>query len=333
MRKIALGKTNLLVTKTAFGALPIQRCSVDEAVEILKMAKDNGINFFDTARAYSDSEKKLGIAFEECRDEVIIATKTHAANIDEMKKHIEISLNMLRTDYIDIYQFHNVKEVPMEDSDMYQYMLKLKQQGTIKHIGVTTHTRASAVTAIESGLYETLQYPIFCLSDEKDIDLIKKCKEKNIGLIAMKGMGGGLIDDPGVAFSFFENYDNICTIWGVQKKEELNDFLVLDKNPPTIDKEMTDKLQKYKNELAGDFCRGCGYCTSACPIGIEINNCARMTLLCGRAVWQEFVTEEWQAKMELINDCIECEACVARCPYSLDIPNLLKKNLGDYYQF
>ena len=333
MRKIPLGRTNIMVSKTAFGALPLQRRSVEGAVELLRAAKEGGINFFDTAREYTDSEKKLGIAFEGCRDEVIIATKTHAANVEEMKIHLETSLKMLKTDYIDLYQFHNVKEVPKEESPMYQYMLELKKQGVVKHIGATSHTYDSAVTVIESGLYETLQYPLFCLSDAKDLDLIEKCRVNNMGVIAMKGMGGGLIDDPKVAFSFFEEYSNVCTIWGMQTKDELGDFMELEANPGIADNNIKQKLERYKQELNGEFCRSCGYCLSACPVGIEISNCARMTQLCGRAVWQDFVTEQWQAKMQMINDCIECRACVEKCPYGLDIPNLLKKNLREYNEF
>lgn len=333
MRKIALGKTGLMVTKTAFGALPVQRCSVEDAVELLRAAKDSGINFFDTARAYTDSEKKIGIAFKDCRQEVIIATKTHAKNLDEMKEHLETSLKMLQTDYIDVYQFHNVSNVPTEESQMYQYMLELKDKGIIRHIGATSHSYDSAVTVVESGLYETLQYPIFCLSDEKDLGLVQKCKDNDMGVIAMKGMGGGLIDDPKVAFAFLEGYSNLCTIWGVQTKDELNDFVELEANPAMVDEQISKKLQQYKEELNGEFCRSCGYCLSACPVNIEISNCARMTQLCGRAVWQDFVTEAWQGKMQMINDCIECRACVEKCPYSLDIPNLLKKNLREYNQF
>ncbi len=333
MRKMPLGKTNLMVTKTAFGALPLQRCSVEDAAELLHAAKEAGINFFDTAREYTDSEKKLGLAFQDCRNEVIIATKTHAESVEEMKMHLETSLKMLETDYIDLYQFHNVKEVPKEESPMYQYMLELKKQGVIKHIGATSHTYDSALTVIESGLYETLQYPLFCLSNEKDLGLIEKCRANNMGVIAMKGMGGGLIDDPKVAFSFFEGYSNVCTIWGIQTRDELSDFIELEANPAIINEQIKQKLKSYKKELNGEFCRSCGYCLSACPVGIEISNCARMTQLCGRAVWQDFVTEQWQAKMQMINDCIECRACVEKCPYSFDIPNLLKKNLREYNEF
>ena len=333
MRKITLGKTNLEVTKTAFGVLPLQRRSVEDAVEILQTAKNSGINFFDTARAYTDSEEKVGIAFKGCRDDVIIATKTHASNLQEMKEHLKTSLQMLQTDYIDIYQFHNVKDVPKENDDMYKYMLELKDKGTIKHIGATSHSYDSAVEVVSCGLYDTLQYPIFCLSDEKDLGIIEMCKKHNVGLIAMKGMGGGLIDDAKIAFSFLDSYDNVATIWGVQRKEELLEFIELDKNPPVQDDVLQEKIAKYKSELGGDFCRGCGYCLSNCPVGIQINNCARMSQLLRRAVWQSFVTDEWRQNMKMIDECIECRACTEKCPYSLDIPKLLKKNLADYNEF
>lgn len=333
MRKIILGKTGLNVTKTAFGALPIQRCSTSEAVKILQKAYEAGINFFDTARAYSDSEQKIGIALSGVRENIIIATKTHATTIDEMKEHIKESLDMLQTDYIDIYQFHNVKNVPKRGNGMYEYMLRLKEQGTIKHIGATAHTYTVAIEVIESGLYETLQYPIFCLSDDKDIGIGKKCLDANIGVIAMKGMGGGLVDDPDTAFAFYEMHENITTIWGVQAKRELDDFIRLDKAPPILDKSIKKKIDEYKAKLGGDFCRGCGYCMSACEQSIQIANCARMSLLCGRSVWENFITDEWQSNMEKINDCTSCGKCVKQCPYSLDIPNLLKKNLKEYYEF
>ena len=333
MRKIVLGKTNLKVTKTAFGALPIQRRTIEDAVEVLRMAKDTGINFFDTARAYTDSEKKVGIAFKNCREDVIIATKTHITSLHDVKRNLETSLEMLQTDYIDIYQFHNAKDVPMIDSPMYQFIVDMKNQGVIKHIGVSAHSYDSAVKAVESGLYETLQYPIFCLSDEKDLGLIQKCKDNNVGIIAMKGMGGGLIDNPKVAFSFFEKYDNISTIWGIQSKEELNDFVELEKNPPVMDGVFKKEIKKYKEELGGDFCRSCGYCLSACPAEIKISNCARMSQLLKRAVWQDFVSDTWQENMKKIEECIECRKCIEKCPYSLDIPNLLKKNLKEYNEF
>jgi len=333
MRKIVLGKTNLKVTKTAFGALPIQRRTIEDAVEVLRMAKDTGINFFDTARAYTDSEKKVGIAFKNCREDVIIATKTHITSLHDVKRNLETSLEMLQTDYIDIYQFHNAKDVPMIDSPMYQFIVDMKNQGVIKHIGVSAHSYDSAVKAVESGLYETLQYPIFCLSDEKDLGLIQKCSDNNVGIIAMKGMGGGLIDNPKVAFSFFEKYDNISTIWGIQSKEELNDFVELEKNPPVMDGVFKKEIKKYKEELGGNFCRSCGYCLSACPAEIKISNCARMSQLLKRAVWQDFVSDTWQENMKKIEECIECRKCIEKCPYSLDIPNLLKKNLKEYNEF
>lgn len=333
MRKVVLGKTNLNVTKVSFGALPLQRTSKEDAVKILHHAYNSGINFYDTARSYTDSEQKIGLALSDVRDKIIIATKTHSKNLEEMKRHVDESLKMLKTDYIDLYQFHNSKVVPLQDDDMYKFMLQLKDSGVVKHIGITNHSYDNIVQAIESNLYSTIQFPIFCLSGEKDLSLVDMCKKHNIGVIAMKGMGGGLVDDASLAFTFYENYKTVVPIWGVQTIAELNDFIELDKNPPKYSNEIYKKIDNYRKELGGEFCHSCGYCHSACPQGIFIRNCARMSLLCGRAVWQDYVTEYWQKEMAKIETCTNCRACVEKCPYNLDIPNLLKKNLAQYKEF
>ena len=160
MRKITLGKTGLDVTKVGFGALPIQRRNMGDAKKILRKAYDSGVNFFDTARGYSDSEEKIGNALSDVRSNIIIATKTHVSTTDDMKKHINESLTLLKTDYIDIYQFHNLAKVYGADSDMYKQMLSFKEQGLIRHISVTAHKADVATGYIETGLYDTLQYPI-----------------------------------------------------------------------------------------------------------------------------------------------------------------------------
>ena len=159
MDKVVLGKTGLEVNKNGFGALPIQRVTKKEAVYLLQKAFYNGINYFDTARAYSDSEEKMGAAFEYTRDKIIISTKSQAQNGEEMRRHLEESLKNLRTDYIDIYQFHNPAFCPRpgDGTGLYEAALKAKEEGKIRHIGITNHRIAVAKEAIESGLYETMQ--------------------------------------------------------------------------------------------------------------------------------------------------------------------------------
>lgn len=333
MRKIKLGKTGLSVTKIGFGALPIQRRNMDDAIKILRKAYESGVNFYDTARGYSDSEEKIGNALGDVRSKIIIATKTHGKSPDEMKKHIEQSLKLLKTDYIDIYQFHNASMVHEADSLMYKQMLSFKEQGLIRHISVTAHKAKVAMDCIESGLFDTLQYPISCISDELDIEVVTKAETSGMGVIAMKAMAGGLVDKAILPFAFLEQFKSTVPIWGIQHMEELLEFVELDKNPPALDAEMQKRIDIYKKELSGDFCRGCGYCVKGCPADIQINMAARMTLLCGRAVWQNFVTEDAQAMMAKIDDCIDCGQCSMACPYDLNTPELLRKNQREYKVF
>ncbi len=331
MATVKLGKTGIVTDKNGFGALPIQRVSDDEAVRILKKAYDGGVTFFDTARFYTDSEHKLGLAFKGMRDKVIIATKTAAKNADEFQKDIRTSLDNLQTDYIDIYQFHNPSFCPKpgDGTGLYEAMLEAKQNGMIKHIGITNHRLKVAHEAIDSGLYETLQFPFCYLASDEDIELVTKCKQADMGFIAMKALSGGLITDSRAAYAFEAEFDNVLPIWGVQRESELDEFLSYVTNPPAMTDDIRALIDNDRKQLQGDFCRGCGYCMP-CPAGIEINNCARMSLLLRRSPSELQLTPEVQAKMMKIEDCMHCGHCRSMCPYHLDTPALLAKNLEDY---
>ena len=336
MQKVILGKTGIEVSKNGFGALPIQRISKKDAVYLLQKAFYNGINYFDTARAYSDSEEKIGAAFEYTRDKIIISTKTMAATGRELEQDLEQSLRLLRTDYIDIYQLHNPSFCPRpgDESGLYDAALKAREQGKIRHIGITNHRIAVAEEAIGSGLYETLQFPFSYLASEGEIELTKKCREADMGFIAMKALSGGLIQNSAAAYAYIAQpqFDNVVPIWGVQKESELDEFLSYQDCPPELDAELAAQIEKDKKELAGDFCRGCGYCMP-CPAGIKINNCARMSLLLRRAPEDGWLSAEWQKEMAMIEDCLHCGQCKSRCPYGLDTPELLARNLADYRSF
>ncbi len=331
MAKVTLGNTGITVEKNSFGALPIQRISKEEAVKLLRRAYEHGISFFDTARWYTDSEEKLGEAFDGIREKIFIATKTGASNAEEFWKDINISLGKLRTDYVDIYQFHNPAFCPKpgDGSGLYEAMLEAKEKGMVRHIGITNHRLNVASEAIESGLYETLQFPFCYLATEKDIELVERCRAAGMGFIAMKALSGGLITNSAAAYAFLAQYDNVLPIWGVQREKELDEFLSYIDNPPEMTKELSAVIAKDREELLGDFCRGCGYCMP-CPAGIEINNCARMSLLLRRSPSKLQLTEEVQAKMKKIEGCLHCDQCKNKCPYGLDTPALLVKNYEDY---
>lgn len=335
MKMITLGRTGLKVTKTAFGALPVQRCGRDEAVRLIRAAYEGGINYFDTANAYSDSEEKLGLALHDVRDRVVISTKSGAKDKKTLAEHIDLSLRRLGTDYIDLFQFHMVPELPdMSDPDgIGAAALEARKAGKILHIGVTTHSIDAAEKAAESGEFETLQYPFSYISLPRELVLPEKCRRSDTGYIAMKGLAGGLLGKNARAcHAFMRQYDNVTNIWGMQSMEELETWLALAREDPELDEGLRAVIEADRAELAGGFCRACGYC-SPCTVGIEIFNCARMDMLLRRSPWQQYYTPEWRAKMEKINDCVGCGACASRCPYGLDTPNLLKYMLRDYNEF
>lgn len=331
MHTVTLGNTGITVNKNGFGALPIQRIPQEDAVRLVRKAYEAGITYFDTARWYTDSEEKLGAAFEGMREKVYIATKTGAANAQGFWQDLEVSLRNLRTDYIDVYQFHNPPACPKpgDGSGLYEAMQQAKEQGKIRHIGITNHRLAVAQEAIASGLYETLQFPFCYLSGEQEMALVTACREAGIGFIAMKALSGGLITNSAAAYAFEAQYDNVLPIWGIQKEKELDEFISYIECPPVMSGRLQDVIAHDRQELSGEFCRGCGYCMP-CPAGIEIHTCARMSLLIRRAPSQAQLTQEAQEMMKKIEGCLHCGQCKGKCPYGLDTPSLLEKNYEDY---
>lgn len=331
MRKVTLGSTGITVNKNGFGALPVQRVSLDTAVALFRKAYENGINFYDTARAYTDSEVKLGEAFDGMREKIYIASKTGAQTAENFWKDLQQTLTNLKTDYLDLYQFHNPAFCPKpgDGTGLYEAMLEAKAQGKVRHIGITNHRLQVAEEAITSGLYETLQFPFSYLSTQKELDLVQKCRGANMGFIAMKALAGGLINNSAAAYAFMAQQENVLPIWGMQRESELDEFLSYQDQEPTLAGELQAVIDHDRQELLGDFCRGCGYCMP-CPAGIEINTCARMSLLLRRSPSAGLLTEESQAKMKKIEDCLHCGSCKKKCPYELDTPALLEKNYQDY---
>ena len=331
MRTVTLGSTGIVTPQNAFGALPIQRVSEQEAVALLRRAYAGGMTYFDTARAYTNSEHRVGLAFSGMRDKVFIATKTMARTPEAFWADLETSLSELRTGYIDVHQFHCVDQAyaPGDGTGMYECMLEAKAQGKIRHIGVTAHKIEVAFDCVASGLYEVLQFPLSYLSGEREAELVRRCREANMGFVAMKGLAGGLIARSDAAMAYLAQFPDVLPIWGVQKEGELDEWL----SYMDVAVEMTPDIEAFiegeRRELAGDFCRGCGYCLP-CPQGIQINQCARISLMLRRAPSEAWLTPQWQRNMERVESCTECRACVARCPYELDIPELLRKNLADY---
>jgi predicted aldo/keto reductase-like oxidoreductase len=334
MSTMKLGKTGLTVCRSGFGALPLQRLDVREAVGLLRRAHENGINFFDTARMYTDSEEKIGLAFEHERYGVIIATKTTALTRTDALASIETSLAGLRTDYIDIMQLHNPETLPdpADPESAYAGLAEARGRGVVRYIGISSHNLQRALAAARSGLYDTVQFPLSSLSSDAELALAAVCRESGCGLIAMKPMAGGLITGAATTFAFLRQFANVLPIWGMQRDSELTEILAFEATPPQLDEWLWKSIRKERFELSGRFCRGCGYCMP-CPQGIQINWAARMSLLLRRAPYRTFLTDEWRDRMRAIRSCVKCGLCGSKCPYNLDPPSLLEENLADYERF
>ena len=246
--------------------------------------------------------------------------------------HIEQSLRHLG--YIDLFQFHNPAVLPdiSDPNGAFAAALEMKEKGYIRHIGITNHRHHIAKAAIESGNFETLQFPFCYLATDVDLELVELCKQADMGFIAMKGLSGGLLNNAAACHAFMQQYENVVPIWGVQRMEELEQWLSLAETSGAMTEELKAVIEKDRKELAGSFCRGCGYCMP-CPAGIEINNSARMNMLLRRAPYKPYMSEAWYEKMHRIENCIHCDSCKSRCPYGLDTPALLQYMLKDYDEF
>jgi aryl-alcohol dehydrogenase-like predicted oxidoreductase len=334
MDLVTLGKTGITVNRNGFGALPIQRISKEESSLLLKKAYLHGITFFDTARFYTDSEEKLGYALSPVREKIFIASKTMTTQPEEFWNQLSTSLRLLKTDYLDIYQFHNPAFCPKpgDGTGLYEAMLEAKHRGMIRHIGITNHRLSVAIEAANSGLYETIQFPFSYLATDKEMALVNLCREKEIGFIAMKALSGGLITHSAAAYAYLAQYDNVLPIWGIQREKELDEFITYMEHPPIMNEEISEMIAQDKRVLSGGFCRGCGYCMP-CPAAIEIPTSARMSLMIRRAPTSVYLNDEWREKMSRIDVCIHCNHCKDHCPYGLDTPKLLEENWADYKQF
>ena len=249
MKEVVLGSTGIQVVQNGFGALPIQRVSMEVAVNILERHMRVECVFLIPLVLIVTVKKKLGEALQVYpRESYFIATKTMATTPDEFWKQLQQSLTLLKTDYIDIYQFHCASQVykPHDGTGMYECMLEAKKQGKIKHIGITAHQLQVALDAVDSKLYETIQFPFSYLSSDKELELVQKSQKAHMGFIAMKGLAGGLINQSKPAMAYMSQFDNVLPIWGIQKESELDEWLSYMQETPVFNDEMKEFIEKEK---------------------------------------------------------------------------------------
>lgn len=319
MRK--LGKTNIYVNEIGCGGIPIQRISKRETKELVIEMEKNGINFIDTARGYTISEELFGEALEGKREKFIVATKSMSRTYEAMKKDIEISLNNLKTNYIDLYQLHNVSKG--EDiSGALKALNEEKEKGRVLHIGVTSHSLQYLEEAIDLDIFETIQFPYNIVETQAE-DLFKKANQKNIGIIVMKPLAGGAIEKATPALKYILNNENISVIIpGMESVEQVRENAGVQAGAYT--EEEAKYIEEIKKELSNDFCRRCGYCMP-CTMGINIP----FSFLCEgyftRYNLKEWAVSRYNAMKVKPSECIECGECEKKCPYNLHIIEKLKK--------
>ena len=323
-----LGKSGLEVSKLGFGGIPIQKVSVETVKDIMEAMLHNGINYIDTARGYTISEELIGEAIEGKRNKFILATKSMSRTKDGIKADIETSLKNLRTDYIDLYQIHNPSKAEFEqvlaEGGALEGLMEAKAEGKIGHIGFTTHSLELFEEALELEWVETIMFPYNIVENQGD-ELIKKCKEKNIGFIVMKPLAGGAIEDGELALRFIcANPDISVVIPGMASVEEVEQNLKASENKEPLTEEEHAKMEAVRKELGNNFCRRCNYC-APCTKGINISGVFLMQGYLDRYGLEDWARTRYDAFAAKASDCIGCGVCETRCPYNLPIRDMLKE--------
>ncbi len=334
MRYVIFGKTGLKVSELGFGGIPLIRLDKDTAVNVLRRAYDRGITFYDTANMYLDSEEKIGLAFKGKRDRVIIASKSLKRDAAGMTDHVEKTLHRLQTNYIDLYQLHQVAkdadwERVMAPGGAMEALLRARDQGKVRHIGLTSHSLQMAIKAVKTDLFSSIQFPFNFIEIAAGDELFKIAKEKNIGILAMKPFAGGMIDNADIAFKFLRQHPDVIPIPGFDSEEAVDQVVSFYDKENGVTQSDLDLMERYRTELGKQFCRRCEYCMP-CPNGVMITPAMGYRVI-ARRMSPAVAVKFSRLPMESVLNCDACGACLEKCPYELPIPDMLK-SLYDLYE-
>jgi predicted aldo/keto reductase-like oxidoreductase len=325
-----------MISELGFGGIPIIRLDHDAAVEVVRHCYENGVTFFDTANVYGDSEKKIGAALESVRDKIVIATKTLQREAAEAADHVGYSLENLRTDCIDIYQTHNIGndetlEQVLGPGGAYEALAKAREEGKIRFIGTSSHNIPTAIKACRTGRFDTLQFPFNFIERDPADELFKVAREMDMGIIAMKPLGGGLLERADLCFKFLRQYPDVVPIPGIQAKEELDEIVALYEKPAALTDADNAAIEEIRADLGVKFCHRCEYCMP-CDKGVTIPGVMSFRSMFKRMAPAAAIGMAYGA-MDSVEKCEDCGECVEKCPYDLAIPELLKENLALYNDF
>lgn len=334
METFTLGRTNMRVSRIGFGGIPIERLGENEAVAVVKRCLDLGVNFIDTANGYSTSEENIGKAIKGRRDGVYIATKSHSRNPEEIKKHIELSLIRLGTDYIDLYQFHGVSDDVslkkiLEPGGVYSVVLESQAKGVVKHIGFSSHHIDVACKAVETDLFETVMIPFNFIASEAADKLLPLCRKHNVGFIAMKPLAGGMIDNASLCFKYLLQFPDVLPIPGIERIGEIEQIMEIFYSAARMTKTDLKEMDGYRKFLGTRFCHRCDYC-QPCPAGIPISGVMTVKSAYKRLPPHRFNSPMITNTMQKAVNCTRCGECEKRCPYHLPIREMIVEHLAWY---
>ena len=328
MEYTVLGKTGLKISRVGFGGIPIQRVNREQAKPLIARLAQEGVNYIDTARGYTVSEEYLGYALEGLRDKFILATKSMARTKEGMEKDISISLQNLRTEYIDLYQVHNPSAKDLEQvcapGGALEALQEAKKAGKIGHIGITLHSVDLFREALELPWVETIMFPYNIVETQAE-ELIARCAEKNIGFICMKPLAGGALENAPLAIRFIMQNPNVSVVIpGMAEEKEItqNIAAALD-NAPLTEEEMAE-ISHIRNTLGTEFCRRCNYC-APCTAGINISGSILFEGYFNRYDLKDWAYDRYMALPVHADACVDCGLCESRCPYNLPIRKILKR--------
>ncbi len=333
MRYFELGKTGLRISEVGFGGIPIIRLSADDAIGVLRHAHERGITLYDTANAYRDSEEKIGRAFQGIRDQVVIATKTIKRDGASATEQLENSLRMLRTDYIDLYQLHQVAHeeewrAVTAPGGALEAAVKAREAGKVRHIGVTSHSLEMAVRLVKSGLFSTIQIPFNFIETDPLQELFPAAQALGVGILVMKPFAGGVIDNADIAFRFLRQYPFALPIPGFDSLRAIDQVVDIYRQPNVVTEADRAIMDEYRAKLGKAFCRRCEYC-QPCPQEVKITMAMGYPIFVSR-MGPKVATDFARVPMESAANCTACGECVKRCPYELPIPETLKRNYASY---
>ncbi len=331
MERVVLGETGLEVNRLGFGGIPIQRVDERQAVEVVLHAVERGVDFIDTSRAYTTSERRIGKALKQTDKKVILASKSHGMPADKLRKELEASLRELNRDYIDLYQAHFVKDEQaytqvISKGGALEGLRKAKEEGLIGHIGITSHSLDLMERVLDEGLFETIMVCFSLLEPKAREKIIPKAREKNIGIIAMKPFSGGFIDNAPLALKYVLSQPGIVVIAGVEEKGLFDENWTIFQGSWDLDEQESREIEEIQSRYEKVFCRRCDYC-QPCTEDISIQHILGIRSTVKR-MGAHTLREGWAGKaIEKARNCSECGECMTRCPYNLPIPDLIKENL------